>query len=152
MSMAFFLAYDPSTYPLNNNEWSFPVCEILHIAGFAMAISTIAMVDFNLLGLGLKRTSAAQLVKDLWPWTTVGLASILITGPLIFLSDPYMYLGNSSFRFKLTMLAIGILYNYTIHRKVALSGSTGAVAKMTGIVSLAIWISVVAGGIFIAFI
>ena len=53
--MALFLAYDPSSNPLNTNEWAFPVCEVLHILGFAVAIGTIAMVDLRLLGIGMKR-------------------------------------------------------------------------------------------------
>ena len=28
------IPYDPATNPLNNNEWSFPLLEIIHIVGF----------------------------------------------------------------------------------------------------------------------
>ena len=86
-------------------------------------------------------------------WTLVGLAIMLTTGPLIFFSDPIMYLHNSSFMFKMYALAIAIIYNYTIHRKVALSPDTSpGVGKAVGAISLALWISVVAGGLFIAFV
>src|SRR5438105_3263941 len=101
--MALFLAYDPSTNPLNTNEWAFPVCEVLHIIGFAVAIGTITMVDLRLLGIGMKKQSAADLVKDTGAWTLAGLALVLISGPLIFSSDPNLYLHNISFRFKITM-------------------------------------------------
>jgi hypothetical protein len=50
------------------------------------------------------------------------------------------------------MLVLAIIYNYTIHRKVAMSDDTGGKAKVVGWLSLAIWLSVVAGGIFIAFV
>ena len=150
--MAFFLAYDPSSNPLNTNEWAFPVCEVLHILGFAVAIGTIAMVDLRLLGIGMKKESAADLVKDTSTWTLAGLALVLITGPLIFSSDPNMYLRNASFRFKLTMLALAIIFNYTIHRWVALKKAPGGVAVLTGVISLALWVSVIFGGIFIAFV
>ena len=147
-----FLAYDPTTNPLNNNEWAFPLLEIIHITGFTLSIGTIAIVDMGLLGWG-KRGSAAQLLKETGPWTLVGLVIMLISGPLIFSSDPNMYLGNASFRFKLGALLIAIIYNYTIHRKVALSGAPpGGLSKVVGIVSLALWVSVVAGGLFIAFV
>ena len=58
-----FLAYDSATNPLNNNEWSFPLTECVHIAMFAMSVGTIALVDLRLLGWAFRRESAAQMVK-----------------------------------------------------------------------------------------
>ena len=146
------LAYDPSTNPLNNNDWAFPLLEIIHIAGFAFSIGTIALVDLRLLGVGLRNQSSAQLLKDTMPWTLVGLAVMLMTGPLIFSSDPNMYLHNPSFVYKMVLLLAAILYHYTIHRKVALSDPSPAIGVPVGIVSLALWVSVIAGGLFIAFV
>ncbi|HUK92382.1 MAG TPA: hypothetical protein VLZ81_18420, partial [Blastocatellia bacterium] len=82
------LAYDPATNPLNNNEWSFPLLECIHILGFTLSIGTIAIVDLRMLGIALLRHSTKDLGKDLAPWTLVGLAVMLISGPLIFSSDP----------------------------------------------------------------
>ena len=147
-----FLVYDVTTNPLNNNDWAFPLLEIIHILGFALSIGTIAIVDLRLLGLSMHRQSAAQLLKDTAPWTLVGLAIMLISGPLIFSSDPNMYLANASFRFKIGALLIAILYNYSVHRKVALSDPSPAMGVLVGGISLALWVSVVAGGLFIAFV
>ena len=151
-SLFAFLAYDPAQYPLNNNDWAFPLCEIIHILGFALSIGTIAIVDLSLMGVGVKRSKPSEILKDTAPWTLVGLAVMLISGPLIFSSDPNMYLRNMSFRFKLVMLAIAILYNYTVHRMVAKSDPAPAVGIPVGVLSMALWASVVAGGLFIAFI
>jgi len=145
------LAYDPSTNPLNNNDWAFPLLEIIHITGFALSIGTIAIVDLRLLGLGMRHQSAAQLMKDTTPWTLVGLVVMLMTGPLIVSSDPNLYLYNSAFRFKMGALLIAILYNYTVHRKVALANPSPVVGVLVGGVSLALWVSVVFAGLFIAF-
>jgi hypothetical protein len=150
--MALFLAYDVANNPLNTNEWAFPVCEVLHILGFAIGIGTITMVDLRLLGIGLKKETAADLWKGTFPWTLAGLALALITGPLIFSSDPNMYLRNASFRFKITALVLAIIFNYTIHRWVALKQSSGGLAVLAGLVSLVLWASVIFGGIFIAFV
>jgi len=146
------LAYDPATNPLNNNEWAFPLCEIIHILGFAFSIGTVALVDLRLLGLAFKSQPASKVLKDTAPWTLVGLVVMWISGPLIFSSDPVMYLNNASFRFKIGALLLAMIYNYTIHRKVAMSEAKGAGAKLTAIISLALWVSVVAGGLFIAFV
>src|ERR1700704_5944692 len=110
------------------------------------------MVDLRLLGIGMKKETPADLVKGTAPWTLAGLALVLISGPLIFSSDPNLYLHNISFRFKITMLVLAIIYNYTIHRWVALRNTSGPVAALVGAVSLALWVSVIFGGIFIAFV
>jgi len=146
------IPYDPATNPLNNNEWSFPLLEIIHIVGFAIAMGTIFMVDLRLIGIGMRRQSSSQLSKDLAPWTLGGLAAVLISGPLIFSSDPNMYMNNTSFQLKMGALLIALLYQYTIHRKVAFSDPSPMVGALTGIVSVALWVSVVAGAIFIAFL
>jgi len=150
--MALFLAYDPSTNPLNTNEWAFPVCEVLHILGFAIGIGTITMVNIRLLGLGLKKETPADLWKGTFAWTLGGLALVLITGPLIFSSDPNMYLRNEGFRFKITMLVLALLYHYTIYRRIALTKTSGGAAVLAGLISVLLWMSVIFGGIFIAFV
>lgn len=142
--------YDVTKNPLNNNEWSFPLLEIIHIAAFTLSIGTIAIVDFGLIGWG--KHDAAKTLKETSTLTLIGLVIMLISGPLIFTSDPNMYLRNSSFVFKMWALLIAIIYNYTIHRKVVLSGATPGVNKAVGLISLALWISVVFGGLFIAFV
>jgi len=146
------IPYDPSTNPLNSNEWSFPLLEIIHIVGFAIAMSTIFLVDLRMMGLGLRNRLASQLWKDLAPWTLGGLAAVLMSGPLIFSSDPQMYLNNVGFRFKMGALLVALLFQYTVHRKVALSDPSLTVGIVTGILSVALWVSVVAGGLFIAFV
>jgi hypothetical protein len=147
-----FAGYDPSNNPLNTNEWAFPVCEVVHIVGFAMLIGTIAIVDLRLLGVGMKRQTAAELVKDTAPWTLLGLVLVLISGPLIFSSDPNLYMGNQSFRFKITMLILAIIFNWTLHRKVATSPAPGGMGKLVGGVSMLMWSSIIFAGIFIAFV
>ena len=144
-------AYDPTTNPLNNNEWSFPLLECIHIAGFALSIGTIAIVDLRMLGLGFRSQPSSSLAKTLAPWTLIGLVIMLITGPLIFSSDPNMYLRNISFRFKMVALLAAIIYHYTLHRWAVLREPAPAIGKAVAVFSLGLWVSVVAGGLFIAF-
>jgi len=146
-----FLMTNPIGDAMNNTEWAFPLCECFHIIGFALSIGTIVVVDLRMLGLALKSTTSAQLLKDTRMWTMAGLTVMLISGPLIFLSDPVMYMGNQSFRFKIGALLVAILYNYTIHAKVA-KGPDSPTAKLVALVSILLWVSVVAGGLFIAFV
>jgi hypothetical protein len=146
------LIYDLNANPLNSNEWAFPLTECFHIASFALSIGTIAIVDLRLLGLGMKQQSAAQLTKDTGLWTFAGLVIVILSGLMIFSSDPIHYTYNEAFRFKVTVLLLAIVFNYTIHRKVALSNPSSLLGKLVGGVSLLMWLSVVYGGLWIAFV
>jgi hypothetical protein len=145
------LTFDPTTNPLNNNEWSFPLLECIHIAMFAMSIGTIAIVDLRLLGLALPKQTPGQLQKATSLWTLVGLIVVITSGFVIWTTDPLRYYYNDAFRFKIIALVVATLYHYTIRRKVAAAGTSGAVGGLVAIVSLLLWISIVYAGIFYAF-
>jgi hypothetical protein len=138
--------------PLNDSAWTFPVLECIHILGFAFSIGTIAMVDFRLLNFGLTRQAPSQIARAVAPWTLFGLAMMLLSGPMLFLSDPDMYYLNRSFQIKMVLLALAIAFNYTVRRKAAFSDAKGGRAKWVACVSLALWAGVIAGGLFIAFV
>jgi hypothetical protein len=146
------MIYDLNANPLNSNEWAFPLTECFHIGSFALSIGTIAIVDIRLLGLGLLKQSPAQLLKDTGLWTLAGLLIVITSGLAIFSSDPVHYYYNNPFRFKVTALLAAIIYNYTIHRRTALSNASGGVSVAVGLVSLLLWLSIVFAGIFIAFV
>jgi hypothetical protein len=139
--------------PLNSSALVFPVLECLHIVGFALSVGTIAIVDFRLLGLGMRHQAVAEVAADLAPWTLVGLALMLTSGPLLFSSDPDMYYLNRAFQIKMVLLLLAIIFNYTIHRKAAVSPAKSPFRnKLVACVSIALWVGVIFCGIFIAFI
>ena len=57
----------------NTSPNAFAVLECFHIAGFALAIGMIALVDFRLLGFGLLKQSPAQIARAFEWWTLGGL-------------------------------------------------------------------------------
>ncbi len=146
------MIYDLNANPLNSNEWAFPLTECFHITAFALSIGTIMLVDLRLLGLGMRHQTARQLVKDTGLWTLAGLIIVITSGLLIFSSDPIHYLYNEAFRFKVTALTLAVIYNYTIHRKVAMSDASPGVGMLTGGISVLLWVSIVFSGLWIAFI
>ena len=146
------LVYDLNANPLNKNEWAFPVAECFHIVAFALSIGTIALVDLRLLGAGLRHRTAAQLIKDTSLWTLAGFTIVIFSGLLIFSSDPVRYFYNEAFRYKIAALALGLVYNYTIHRRAALSDASPAMGALAGGFSLLLWAFVVFSGLFIGFL
>ena len=138
--------------PLNASPLAFPILECIHIVGFAISIGTIAIVDLRLLGIGMRRETPSQLGKDTFFWTLGGLIVMLFSGLLLFSSDPDMYYLNWAFLIKIFCLLLAIVFNYTIHRRVAKLETPPENAKLVASASLALWGSVIFGGIFIAFV
>jgi len=133
-------------------QWIFPATECVHIISFALSIGTITLVDFSLLGIGLQRKAASRLVRSMDLWTLSGFVLIVFSGLFLFASDPDHYYLSSVFQFKITCLVLAIIFNYTIHRKVALSAdASGVASKMVAGVSLVLWIAVIFGGLFFSF-
>jgi hypothetical protein len=77
---------------------------------------------------------------------------MLLSGPVIFSSNPIFYLHNGAFQLKMLFLLAAIIFNYTIHHWIAKSKAPRIAGILAGAISLALWVSVVASGLFIAFI
>jgi hypothetical protein len=140
----------PIENPLSTSPAAFPILECIHIAGFALSIGMTALVDFRLLGFGLEKQSPAQIARAFEWWTLGGLLVAVFSGLLIFSTDPDMYYLNWSFLIKMAGLLLAIAFNYTIHRRAISPGMAPAAARLVACISLALWVSVIFGGIFIA--
>jgi hypothetical protein len=143
--------------PLNSSPLSFPILECFHIVGFAISVGPIAIVDFRLLGWGMRRETPAQLAADTFYWTLGGLVLMIFSGLLLFSSDPDNYYLNYAFDLKMFFLVLAIIFNYTIHRKTVMAENTtgsiyGTRDKFVACVSLCLWALVIFGGIFIGFL
>jgi hypothetical protein len=138
--------------PLNSSALAFPILECFHIVGFAFSIGTVAIVDFSLLGIGLRGQSPAQLAKDTSLWTLGGLVVMLFSGLLLFSSDPDMYYLNWPFLIKMFFFVSAVIFHYTIHRKAVSSDTRPPNGKLVAVVSLILWSGVIFGGIFIGFV
>ncbi len=147
-----WLVNSPWSHFINSYEWVFPAVQSLHFIGFAMSIGTIAIVDLRLLGLGMRRQGPAELAADLAPWTHVGIAVMLTTGPLMFSTDAVAYHFNPSFQFKMACLMLALLFHFTVHRRAVRPDVPPIAAKLAAATSLLLWTAVVAGGRMIAFI
>ncbi|MGA2715215.1 MAG: DUF6644 family protein [Bryobacteraceae bacterium] len=138
--------------PLNSSELAFPILECFHIVGFALSIGTIAMVDFSLLGIGMRRQTPAQLATDTWLWTLGGLVLMLFSGLLLFSSDPDMYYLNRAFLIKMVFFVSAVIFHYTVHRKAVSSDTPPSNGKLVACASLVLWAGVIFGGISIGFV
>ena len=147
-----WLTESPLAALMSSADWIFAVVQTFHFIGFALLIGTIAMVDLRLLGFGMRRQPAAELARELAPWTLGGLAMMLITGPMMLSTDAVAYSRNPSFRFKMACLLVAVVYQFTVHRWATRPGIPSAARGLAAAVSLVFWTGVLAAGRMIAFI
>jgi hypothetical protein len=138
---------------INNTEWGFPLAECIHIGGFAVGIGSIVLVDFRMLNLGLANEPAARILKYTEPWTLIALTFVLFSGGALYSSQPSVYLDNLIFPYKMYALLAAIVFNFTVHRKVAvMQNPSPLLSKAVASVSLLLWVAVVFGGLFVTFL
>lgn len=126
--------------------------ESIHLIGLTLLLGTILMVDLTLLGMGIGRSPVARIAKELHGWTAAGLAIMLSSGPLILSSEATRCYRTPAFWTKMALLAIALVFHFTIHNKVVSQDppATRIAAGGTACVSLALWISVALAGKAIA--
>jgi hypothetical protein len=137
-----------------SSNWLFPVIESVHLLGLAVLGGTILLVDMRLLGLGLKNHPVPELAREVRPWLLGALVVMVMTGVPLFLSEPIKCYYSQAFWNKMTALAIGLLFTFTIRARVTEAESvrnTASTQVVVGAMSLAIWFTVAASGRWIGF-
>jgi hypothetical protein len=99
------------------------------------------------MGLILKKESASDVFHQLIPWISAGFALMIITGSLLFASEPVKCYTNLSFRFKVLFLFVAginilIFHSSKIYRHMSeweWAEDPPRAAKMAGWISLISW-------------
>jgi hypothetical protein len=139
---------------IRNSQYAFPIVEFFHLAALATIGGAVLVVDLRLLGLGLKKTSVAQLAKDAQPWMTGSLIVMLLSGIALYTSEATKCYQSPAFWIKMIALALAMMFTYTVRRKTAAADEQGIsllANKSVGFVSLALWFTVAWGGRWIGF-
>src|SRR5437773_12410369 len=87
----------------------FPVLEGTHLLSIGLSAGVIAISDLRMMGLVLKKESASEVFHQLLPWTVAGFAIMLVTGSLLFWSEPVKCFENPSFRYKTLFLFLAAI-------------------------------------------
>ncbi|MGD0134265.1 MAG: DUF6644 family protein [Bryobacteraceae bacterium] len=122
--------------------------EIVHLIGLALLIGTILMVDFSLLGLGIGGQPVGRVARELNRFTMTGLAIMLVSGPLILMSEAERCYKTPAFWVKMALLTIALVFHFTVHRRVTLAEPPAARpdSRLVAGVSLALWLGVALAG------
>ena len=139
---------------IRDSRWLFPVIEAVHLLGLALMGGLVLLVDMRLMGLAMPRKPVAALAREIQPWLIGALSVMLITGLLLYTSEPLKLYYNPAFWMKMSFLTSAIVYTFTVRRAVlaADEARVGPVwARLAALVSIALWAGVGVGGRAIGF-
>jgi uncharacterized membrane protein YhdT len=112
------------------------------------------MLDLRFLGFGLRRQSIVEVAREAHPWLVGSLIVMLGTGITLFVSEPTKCYYSIPFWWKMSSLALAMLFTFTVRRKVALADELRVRPiwhKLVALVSLTLWFGVGASGRWIGF-
>ena len=154
-----WLEQTPVSAAVRESLWLFPALETLHLLGMIVLVGTIGAFDLRLLGWMIRRQRVSELANRLLPWTWVGFAVQVVTGALLFSSEAAKVYTNPAFRLKMLMIVLAglnaLIFHLIVFRNVAAWDDrevTPFAAKFAGLVSILLWIGIVAAGRFIGFV
>lgn len=138
--------------------WLYPAVEIVHIFGFVILVGSVVMFDLRVLGLS-RQISVRALAKHLLPWSLAALVLIIPSGLLMFSAHAGDFLGNRAFQIKMALLLTAGINAAIFHtgpfQSVAAwdtNASAPAGARVSVLLSLAIWFSIIACGRLLAYL
>lgn len=138
---------------IRGSLWLFPVIEACHLLALAVIGGSVLLVDLRLLGLGVTKEPVPELWREAQPWFAGSLIVMLVSGLLLFTSEPIKLYYLGAFWFKMSCLALSILFAFTVRRRVARAYAEirPIWGKLVAIVSLLLWTGVGVGGRWIGF-
>jgi hypothetical protein len=135
-----------------------PILESAHVVALVIVFGTILVVDLRLLGLPNTRRSFTRITNELLPVTWWAFIAAAITGSLLFTLNSLSYYANTAFRVKMVLLLLAGINMFIFHRYTMPSVAAWdrdmpppTAARMSGAISLVLWISVIFLGRWIGF-
>jgi hypothetical protein len=158
LSICQWLEKTPVAAAMRDSLWAFDITETIHTLGIILVAGTIMLVDLRLLGMGLRSEPVSQVVSRIVPWTLSGFGLMFVTGAWLFSAEASKLYQSPAFRIKMVLLSLAglnaLIFHLTIYRRAAeWDGKPVAPmrARMAGLLSLLLWIAIIAAGRSIAY-
>jgi len=136
----------------------FPWIESVHVLAVTLVVGSISIIDLRLLGIASLNRSVASVSVEVVPFTWIAFAVAVLTGGALFTSHAVGYAHNFQFRMKMLLLVLAginmLVFHLVMGRGVGRWSDTAVTpwqGKIAGLISLLLWIGIVAFGRWIGF-
>ncbi|MFY9513461.1 MAG: hypothetical protein WAQ05_21055 [Rubrivivax sp.] len=129
---------------------AYPALEVVHIAGIALLLGNLVLLELRLWGRGaaLPLLPLARLSLGL---ALGGFALVALSGLLMFAAHPLEMLSNRAFVLKMGLVAAAGVNAGVFHVRGGLQRFDG-VARLQAVLSLGLWLTVIICGRWIAYL
>jgi hypothetical protein len=142
---------------IRQSSWMYMAANVGHIVSLVVFAGAIAVMDVRMTG-ALAATSPATVIGTARRVAMLGFLGLLLSGAVLFTAEASHVIMNTVFQVKLALIALGLInvlvFEFMTWPKIKdLPPLTPlpALARSSGIASLAIWIAVAAAGRTIAY-
>jgi hypothetical protein len=135
---------------LRASAWGYPVLEIVHIAGFALLVGSLAVLDARVWG-AVRSLPLVPLGRLAVRTALLGLAIAASAGLVLFASGAEEFAANPAFRLKLVLIGMALANALVFHVRGSLTRADG-VARAQALASALLWLGVIAAGRLIAYV
>ena len=139
-------------------ESAFPYVEGTHVLALSLSVGTVAWFDLRLLGAAMRSRPVSEVFESVKGWMFAGFGVMFVTGALLFVAHATKAYESRSFRAKVALLVLAgvntLVFHLTIDRRRAEWNAAPvppAAARMAGLLSLVLWLSVIAAGRMFAY-
>jgi hypothetical protein len=142
---------------IRQSLWLYPALEIVHIVGIVMLVGAAFLFDLRLLGYS-KNLPLSGLASHLLPWSRRGLILIIPSGILLFITNAKALGTDFTFWLKMALLVVSAL-NVSVFYQFIFNKSANpeaekelpAVSKLSALLSIIVWIAIIACGRLLAY-
>lgn len=135
---------------LKTSEWGYPALEAVHIAAIGLLFGALMLFELRVLGLG-RALPLVPLARLALPLTLCGFAGAAGSGLLMFATQAGELIANRAFLLKLILIATAAGNAAAFHARGRLATPDG-IAKVQVLVSIVLWLAVIACGRAIAYV
>lgn len=144
----------PISQAIRNSKFAFPIIENFHLFALTVLLGSLVVIVLRQFGLIYREQPISDVANALRPWNRWGIAVMLVSGILLFLSEAMKCFGNTSFRVKMIFLFAALLFQFTIYNRTVAQEDKVAPrgGKIAAAVVICLWFGVGLAGRAIGFL
>jgi hypothetical protein len=132
------------------HSWAYPALEVLHIVGIALLVGNLALLELRVWGRSPELPLGA-LARPVLGLSLTGFALAACSGLTMFAANPAELLANRAFTVKLGLLLLAGLNAAAFHARGSLVRADRWARAQT-LISMGLWLAVIACGRGIAYV
>ncbi len=153
-----WLAATPLSYAIQTTGWIIPALQTIHILAVAVVFSSAILVNLRLWRLlqrdVLLSDVAGRFLPVIWPVLVV----LLLTGSLLIIGEPRRSLLNTTFYFKMALLAVALVLTVGLQWSLSaapefweMNRGRRIAGRFAATVSMLVWCGILFAGRWIAY-